>query len=86
MILRKFIEYSGGPMARIRLITAASGVPDAVAMTQWADQVLKKRLENVRGVGAVNRVGGVTREVRVALDPHRLAAGEVLNVSGGLYI
>ncbi len=31
VILRKFIEYSGGPMARIRLITAASGVPDAVA-------------------------------------------------------
>lgn len=31
VILRKFLEYSGGPRARIRLITAASGVPDAVA-------------------------------------------------------
>ncbi|TXI88719.1 MAG: cyanophycinase [Burkholderiaceae bacterium] len=31
VILRRFIEYSGGPLARIRLITAASGVPDAVA-------------------------------------------------------
>jgi len=31
VILRKFIEYSGGPRARIRLITAASGVPEAVA-------------------------------------------------------
>lgn len=31
VILRKFIEYSGGPKARIRLITAASGVPEAVA-------------------------------------------------------
>jgi multidrug efflux pump subunit AcrB len=28
----------------------------------------------VRGVGAVNRVGGVSREVRVALDPLRLQA------------
>ena len=31
VILRKFIEYSGGPKARIRLVTAASGVPEAVA-------------------------------------------------------
>lgn len=31
VILRKFIEYAGGPLARIRLITAASGVPEAVA-------------------------------------------------------
>ncbi len=31
VILRKFIEYAGGPTARIRLITAASGVPQAVA-------------------------------------------------------
>ena len=31
VILRKFIEYAGGPLARIRLITAASGVPDVVA-------------------------------------------------------
>ena len=31
VILRRFIEYSGGPLGRIRLITAASGVPDAVA-------------------------------------------------------
>lgn len=31
VILRKFIQYAGGPLARIRLITAASGVPDVVA-------------------------------------------------------
>ncbi len=31
VVLRKFIEYAGGPRARIRLITAASGVPEAVA-------------------------------------------------------
>jgi hypothetical protein len=32
------------------------------------------RLLAVRGVGAVNRVGGVTREVQVALDPLKLQA------------
>ena len=32
-----------------------------VELTNWADQVLKKRLENVRGVGSVTLVGGVMR-------------------------
>jgi len=32
IILRKFLELSGGPNAKIRFITAASGVPDVV----WA--------------------------------------------------
>jgi cyanophycinase len=30
IILRKFLELSGGPNAKIRVITAASGVPDVV--------------------------------------------------------
>jgi multidrug efflux pump subunit AcrB len=33
-----------------------------------------RKLLAVKGVGAVNRVGGVTREVRVALDPQKLQA------------
>ena len=31
VILRKFVEYAGGPKARIRLITAASSMPEAAA-------------------------------------------------------
>ncbi len=31
VILRKFIEYAGGPKASLRLITAASGFPEVVA-------------------------------------------------------
>ena len=37
--------------------------PSAVDLTNWADQVLKKRLENVRGVGSVSLVGGTRREI-----------------------
>src|SRR5690606_3264305 len=33
-----------------------------------------RRMLNVKGVGAVARVGGVTREIRVELDPMRLQA------------
>ena len=51
-----------------------SGVPDPVAMTQWADQVLKKRLENVRGVGAVNLVGASKREIQIQLKPQAMNA------------
>ena len=32
--------------------------PNAAELTQWAEQTFKKRLENVRGVGAVTVVGG----------------------------
>lgn len=41
----------------------------AVEATNWADQVLKKRLENVRGVGSVTLVGGTKREINVYLNP-----------------
>ncbi len=41
----------------------------AVELTNWADQVLKKRLENVRGVGSVTLVGGTKREIDVYLNP-----------------
>lgn len=48
--------------------------PTAVELTNWADQVLKKRLENVRGVGRVNLVGGTKREIHIELDPQALQA------------
>jgi hydrophobic/amphiphilic exporter-1 (mainly G- bacteria), HAE1 family len=47
---------------------------DAVELTNWADQVLKKRLENVRGVGQVNLVGGTKREINIYLNPAAMEA------------
>ena len=49
-----------------------------VELTNWADQVLKKRLENVRGVGSVTLVGGTKREINVYLQP---AAMEALGIT-----
>jgi HAE1 family hydrophobic/amphiphilic exporter-1 len=51
---------------------------NAVELTNWADQVLKKRLENVRGVGSVTLVGGTKREINVYLHP---AAMEALGIT-----
>jgi len=44
----------------------------AIELSNWADQTLKKRLENVRGVGAVNLVGATAREINIYLDPQAL--------------
>ncbi len=56
----------------------APEAPDALALTRWAEQVLKKQLENVRGVGAVNVVGATRRAIRVEPD---LRAMEALGVT-----
>jgi HAE1 family hydrophobic/amphiphilic exporter-1 len=53
-------------------------------LTTLADQVIKKRIENVRGVGSVTLVGGVKREVHVNLKPtameaYALSADQVIN-------
>ncbi|TRZ67698.1 MAG: efflux RND transporter permease subunit, partial [Comamonadaceae bacterium] len=46
----------------------------AVELTNWAEQVFKKRLENVRGVGSATVVGGTKREINVYLNPQALEA------------
>lgn len=43
-------------------------------MTTIADQLVKKRLENVRGVGSVSLVGGVKREIKIYLKPNEMEA------------
>jgi multidrug efflux pump subunit AcrB len=45
---------------------------DEEALSWYVDNDIARKLLAVRGVGAVSRVGGVDREVRVALDPARL--------------
>lgn len=58
--------------------TAKGKGPTAVELTNWSEQVLKKRLENVRGVGSVSLVGGTRREINLYLQP---AAMEALGVT-----
>ncbi len=48
--------------------------PSAVELTTWSEQVLKKRLENVQGVGAVNLVGATRRAINIELDPVAMQA------------
>jgi multidrug efflux pump subunit AcrB len=54
--------------------TVASPRMDDEALSWFVDNDVAKKLLTVPGVGAVNRVGGVDRQVHVALDPLKLQA------------
>jgi len=43
-------------------------------LSWFVDDVVKRELQSAKGVSSVARVGGVNREIRVALDPDRLLA------------
>jgi multidrug efflux pump subunit AcrB len=65
------VNLAGAP---ILTYTLASARMDEEELSWFIDDTVTRRLLEVRGVGAVARVGGVTREVRVELDPTRLLA------------
>lgn len=46
-------------------------------LTTIADQVVKKRLENARGVGSVALVGGVKREINIYVNPVAMEAQNI---------
>ncbi|WP_295954765.1 efflux RND transporter permease subunit [Rhodoferax sp.] len=65
-----------------RAVWSLAVIPDAskgkalsaIELTNWADQVLKKRLQNVRGAGSVTLVGGTQRQVNIYLQPRAMEA------------
>lgn len=54
--------------------TLSSQRMDDEALSWFIDNTVTKTLLSVPGVGTVARVGGVTREIRIELDPARLLA------------
>ena len=61
----------------VAVLPASSPAPggsamSAIELTNWADQVLKKRLENVPGAGSVTLVGGTKREINIYLNPQAM--------------
>ncbi|HEU0200968.1 MAG TPA: efflux RND transporter permease subunit, partial [Burkholderiaceae bacterium] len=58
----------------VSLVVTSTGERSLRELTTFADQIVKKRLENVRGVGQVNLVGGVKREIQIRLKPAQLEA------------
>ena len=58
------------------VLTFAATAPGMTAegLSWFVDDTVTRDLQGIRGVGRVERIGGVTREIRVALDQDRLAA------------
>ena len=65
------VNLSGVP---ILTYTVASSRMDDEALSWFVDNTVTKSILSVRGVGSVARVGGVTREILIELDPARLLA------------
>ncbi|QHI99009.1 AcrB/AcrD/AcrF family protein [Xylophilus rhododendri] len=63
------VDLAGQPVLAFAI---SSDQLDEEGLSWFVDDTLARRLLAVPGVGAVNRVGGVTREVRVSLDPGRM--------------
>ena len=51
-----------------------SGKRSEKEVTEYTKNIIKKRLENIPGVGAVNLVGGAEREIQIEVDASRLKA------------
>jgi multidrug efflux pump subunit AcrB len=65
------MDLAGAP---ILTFTVGSDRLDEEALSWFVDHTITKELLGVKGVGSVSRVGGVQRQVRVAIDPLRLQA------------
>ncbi|CAN5870688.1 efflux RND transporter permease subunit [soil metagenome] len=65
------LDLAGQP---VLAFTIASSKLDPEALSWFVDNDVTKKLLALPGVGAVNRVGGVTRQVNVDLDPEKLQA------------
>ena len=59
-------------------VTAPTMTPEELSW--FVDDTLVRELQGVKGVAGIDRIGGVTREIRVSLDPDKLLA---LGVTAG---
>ncbi|MEY3986539.1 MAG: hypothetical protein RLZ59_1984 [Pseudomonadota bacterium] len=65
------VDTTGEPIAYI----SAEAVDMSLEQLSWyVDDVVVKRLQGIPGAAAINREGGVNREIRVILDPAKMQA------------
>ena len=62
------------PIVTVAVSNAPGASLSTRDLTTVADQIVRKRLETVRGVGSVSLVGGVKRQVRIDVKPEKLQA------------
>ncbi|HEY8430957.1 MAG TPA: efflux RND transporter permease subunit [Sandaracinaceae bacterium] len=62
------------PDAAPVMLVALHSTRGVVEATDFADRVIRRRIESMEGVGGISISGGRDREIQVILDPPRLAA------------
>jgi multidrug efflux pump subunit AcrB len=65
------MQVEGGPIAYISAVSTAMTVEQ---LSWFVDNTVARRLLTIEGVAAVSRAGGVSREIKVDLDPVRMQA------------
>lgn len=65
------LNVSGSPILSYTISAASM---DDEALSWFVDNELTKKLLSIKGLGKVSRVGGVNRQITVALDPAKIQA------------
>jgi hydrophobic/amphiphilic exporter-1 (mainly G- bacteria), HAE1 family len=65
------IEVEGQPIVTYAVSAPARTLEE---LSWHVDDIVKRELQGAKGVGRVSRIGGVNREVKITIDPDRLAA------------
>lgn len=65
------VDMQQEPMMSL-VINSNDDSMDLRDITEWVNQVAKKKLQTVSGVGDVQVVGGVARQVRINVEPYKL--------------
>ena len=71
------VSTAGRPILTFSVVAvpnASGNAPDLQELSWFIDNNVIKRLLAVKGVGAIKRIGGVSREVRIELDTARMNA------------
>ncbi len=64
-------RFSGGTVVTYAVVSQSRAVEE---LSNLVDRTIIPELLNVKGVGQIDRLGGLDREIRVNLDPERLQA------------
>ncbi|MCT9070960.1 efflux RND transporter permease subunit [Cupriavidus gilardii] len=67
-------DPSDAPIFHLSVSNAPGSARSQRELTTIADQIVRKRLETVRGVGAISIVGGTKREIEIRIRPAQLEA------------
>ena len=61
------------PQSKPIIVLSVSGESDLLEMKEFAEDLIKPRLEQIEGIGSAEIAGGIEREIHVDVDPKLLS-------------